>query len=56
MSGSSGERRTLAAGRARERMRRGSERMGGRIVRGLGEPALFAITLSAVVSTIFFAL
>ena len=43
-SDSSGGRRALVAGRARERMRRGSERVGGRIVRGLGEPALFAVT------------
>ena len=55
MSGG-GERRAPVAGRARERVRRGSERVGGRIVRGLGEPALFAITLSAVASAMFFAL
>jgi basic amino acid/polyamine antiporter, APA family len=47
---------TSVGARTRERMRRGSERMGGRIIRGLGEPALFAILLSAVVSAIFFSL
>ena len=34
----------------------GSERAGLRVTRGLGEPALFAITLSAVVASIYFAL
>jgi APA family basic amino acid/polyamine antiporter len=52
-----------AGGRAREGLRRGSEglrrgseRAGAVIARTLGEPALFAITLSAVVSAIFFSL
>ena len=45
-----------ARARARASLRRGAERSGGRITRGLGEPALFAITLSAVVASIFFAL
>jgi basic amino acid/polyamine antiporter, APA family len=49
-------RRAQAAARARASLRRQSERAGGRITRSLGEPALFAITLSAVVSSIFFAL
>jgi basic amino acid/polyamine antiporter, APA family len=50
------ERRAAVASRARSQLRRGSERAGARIARGLGEPALFAIMLSAVVSGIFFAL
>jgi APA family basic amino acid/polyamine antiporter len=52
-----------AGGRAREGLRRsseglkrGSERARVVIARTLGEPALFAITLSAVVSAIFFSL
>jgi APA family basic amino acid/polyamine antiporter len=52
-----------AGGRAREGLRRGaeglrrgSERAGVRIAHTLGEPALFAITLSTVVSAIFFSL
>jgi basic amino acid/polyamine antiporter, APA family len=44
------------AGRARTQLRRGSERAGARIARGLGEPALFAIMLSAVVSALFMVL
>jgi APA family basic amino acid/polyamine antiporter len=44
------------AGRARSQLRRGSERAGARIARGLGEPALFAIMLSAVVSALFMVL
>jgi len=51
-----GTRRTQVANRARSQIRRGSERAGARIARGLGEPALFAILLSAVVSAIFFSL
>ena len=58
MSGGGG-----AGGRAREGLRRsseglkrGSERARVLIARTLGEPALFAITLSAVVSAIFFSL
>jgi APA family basic amino acid/polyamine antiporter len=51
-----GTRRTPVASRARSQIRRGSERAGARISRGLGEPALFAILLSAVVSAIFFSL
>jgi APA family basic amino acid/polyamine antiporter len=49
-----GSRRSLVASRARSQLRRGSERAGARIARGLGEPALFAILLSAVVSALFF--
>jgi APA family basic amino acid/polyamine antiporter len=41
------------AGRAREELRRRSEFAGARVVRGLGEPALFAITLSAVVAGLY---
>ena len=48
--------RRPSAARARASLRRSSERAGGRVTRGLGEPALFAITLSAVVSAIFFSL
>jgi basic amino acid/polyamine antiporter, APA family len=44
------------AGRARSQLRRGSERAGAVIARGLGEPALFAIMLSAVVSALFMVL
>ncbi len=49
-------RRPPVAGRARGQLRRGSERAGARIARGLGEPALFAILLSAVVSSLFMVL
>ncbi|HKF81241.1 MAG TPA: amino acid permease [Thermoleophilaceae bacterium] len=45
-----------AAVRVRAQLRRGSEEAGARIARGLGEPALFAIALSAVGSSIYFAL
>jgi APA family basic amino acid/polyamine antiporter len=41
------------AGRAREELRRRSEFAGARVVRGLGEPALFAITLSAAVAGLY---
>jgi basic amino acid/polyamine antiporter, APA family len=51
-----GSRRSPVASRARFQIRRGSERAGARIARGLGEPALFAILLSAVVSALFFSL
>jgi APA family basic amino acid/polyamine antiporter len=51
-----GSRRSPVASRARSQLRRGSERAGARIARGLGEPALFAILLSAVVSALFFSL
>jgi basic amino acid/polyamine antiporter, APA family len=51
-----GSRRAPVASRARSQLRRGSERAGARIARGLGEPALFAILLSAVVSALFFSL
>ena len=47
------------AERARSGLRRGSERAGragARFTRGLGEPALFAIVLSAAVSGLFFTL
>jgi basic amino acid/polyamine antiporter, APA family len=49
-------RRPPVTGRAREQLRRGSGRAGARITRGLGEPALLAILLSAVVSTLFMVL
>jgi APA family basic amino acid/polyamine antiporter len=42
--------------RRSEGLRRGSERARVLIAHGLGEPALFAITLSAAVSAIFFSL
>jgi basic amino acid/polyamine antiporter, APA family len=45
-----------AADRVREQLRRGSEGAEARISRGLGEPALFAIALSAVGSSVYFAL
>jgi basic amino acid/polyamine antiporter, APA family len=61
--GGAGEERHGAEGRAgqmsdraREGLRRSSERARVLIARTLGEPALFAITLSAVVSAIFFSL
>ncbi|HYP48541.1 MAG TPA: universal stress protein [Thermoleophilaceae bacterium] len=44
------------AGRARQGLRRGSEAAEARIIRGLGEPAIFAITLSAVVAATYFTL
>jgi APA family basic amino acid/polyamine antiporter len=50
------ERRAPVASRARSQIRRGSERAEARVARGLGEPALFAIMLGAVVSAIFFSL
>jgi APA family basic amino acid/polyamine antiporter len=54
-----GARGRAAAERARTQFRRGSERAGragARIARGLGEPALFAILLSSVVSGLFMVL
>jgi APA family basic amino acid/polyamine antiporter len=48
--------RPPVAGRARSQLRRGTERAGERISRGLGEPALFAILLGAVVSALFMTL
>jgi basic amino acid/polyamine antiporter, APA family len=39
--------------RAREELRRRSEVAGAGVVRGLGEPAIFAITLSAVVAGLY---
>ena len=45
-----------AARRVRAGIRRGSEGAEARISRGLGEPALFAIALGAVGSSIYFAL
>jgi basic amino acid/polyamine antiporter, APA family len=48
--------RMPAAVRARKGLRRGSDLAVLRITRGLGEPALFAVTLSAVVSSILFGL
>ena len=56
MNDGDGSRRSPVASRARSQIRRGSERAGARIARGLGEPALFAILLSAVVSALFFSL
>jgi len=56
MSDADGSGRASVGVRTGQRVRRGSERMGGRIVRSLGEPALFAITLSAIVSAIFLSL
>ncbi len=56
---SDGARGRAAAERARAGLRRGSERAGraeARISRGLGEPALFAILLSSVVSGLFMVL
>jgi basic amino acid/polyamine antiporter, APA family len=41
------------AGRARDQLRRRSTVAGVAVVRGLGEPALFAITLSAVVAGLY---
>jgi basic amino acid/polyamine antiporter, APA family len=41
------------AGRARGELRRRSDLAGARVIRGLGEPALFAITLSAVVAGLY---
>ena len=55
----SSDRRIPAAERARSQIRRGSERAGragARISRSLGEPALFAILLSAVVSGLYMVL
>jgi basic amino acid/polyamine antiporter, APA family len=49
-----GDQRSRATRRARAGLRRGSELAVLRIARGLGEPALFAVTLSAVVASIFF--
>jgi basic amino acid/polyamine antiporter, APA family len=51
--------RAAVGERARTQLRRGSERAGragARITRSLGEPALFAIILSAAVSGLFFSL
>ena len=48
--------RTQVAGRAREGLRRGSEAAEARIARGLGEPAIFAVTLSSVVAATYFTL
>jgi APA family basic amino acid/polyamine antiporter len=53
------ERRIAATERARSQLRRGSERVEraeARISRSLGEPALFAILLSSVVSSLFMVL
>jgi basic amino acid/polyamine antiporter, APA family len=55
--GSLGDGRAPAAAeRVRAQLRRGSEGAGARIARGLGEPALFAVALSAVGSSLYFAL
>jgi APA family basic amino acid/polyamine antiporter len=57
VSGPGDERRAAQrADRARAGFRRGSERARVLVARTLGEPALFAILLSAVVSAIFFTL
>ncbi len=57
--GGEGPRTRVAAERARSQLKRGSERAGragARISRSLGEPALFAILLSSVVSGLFMVL
>ena len=56
MNDAGGERRAPVASRARSQIRRGSELAEERVARGIGEPALFAIMLSAAVSAIFFTL
>jgi basic amino acid/polyamine antiporter, APA family len=56
VSSDGSSRRPPVTDRARSQLRRGSERAGARIARGLGEPALFAIMLSAVVSALFMVL
>ena len=48
--------RAPTAGRVRAQLRRGSEEAGARIARGIGEPALFAVALSAVGSSLYFGL
>ena len=53
MSDSRHRQGSALAGRARDELRRRSEFAGARVVRGLGEPALFAITLSAVVAGLY---
>jgi basic amino acid/polyamine antiporter, APA family len=50
------ERAAQMSDRAREGLKRSSERARVLVARTLGEPALFAITLSAVASAIFFSL
>jgi basic amino acid/polyamine antiporter, APA family len=45
--------RAAVGGRARQQLRRGSEAARAQIVRGLGEPAIFAVVLSAIVATIY---
>jgi basic amino acid/polyamine antiporter, APA family len=54
--GGAGGRAREGLRRSAEGLRRGSERAGVMISHTLGEPALFAITLSTVVSAIFFSL
>jgi basic amino acid/polyamine antiporter, APA family len=55
--GSLGDGRAPAAAeRVRAQLRRGSDQAGARIARGLGEPALFAVALSAVGSSLYYAL
>ena len=44
---------SAVASRARDQLRRGSELAGARVERGVGEPALFAIMLSAVVAALY---
>jgi len=56
MSRSGDDRPAGRTDRAREGLRRGSERARVLVARTLGEPAIFAIMLSAVVSAIFFTL
>jgi APA family basic amino acid/polyamine antiporter len=53
VSGPRGRHVPPIAGRARAQLRRGSDLAGARVVRGLGEPALFAIILSAVVAALY---
>lgn len=53
MTGSRPRELPPAAERAREQLRRGSGAAGARVVRGLGEPALFAIILSGVAAALF---
>ncbi|HEY1273860.1 MAG TPA: amino acid permease [Thermoleophilaceae bacterium] len=56
MSSPDGEPRAPVAGRARYQWRRGSEMAGAVITRSLGEPALFAIMLSAAVAALYVSL
>jgi basic amino acid/polyamine antiporter, APA family len=53
VSGPRGRHVPPIAGRARAQLRRGSDLAGARVIRSLGEPALFAIILSAVVAALY---